>query len=180
VSSVRIDVLPTVHLSAVHAGDKAAYLLHLKDKDIYDRVIAIPYPYRGADADEWIARVTKETARQGSPVEFAIRDETGFLIGGVGFHGLELGKTHKAELGYWLAKPYWGQGIMTAVVARLCTHALGDWGLVRIFATVFPFHRASARILEKCGFAREGYLRKYVEKDGQLLDLELYARVREP
>jgi RimJ/RimL family protein N-acetyltransferase len=36
------------------------------------------------------------------------------LISGLGFDALTIGKSHRAEIGYWLAKPYWGRGIMTA------------------------------------------------------------------
>jgi [ribosomal protein S5]-alanine N-acetyltransferase len=101
------------------------------------------------------------------------------FIGGCGFAGLQLGKSHRAEIGYWLAKPYWGQGIMTAIVRRLCEFAFAELSLVKIEAHVFAGNAASARVLEKCGFVQEGYLRKQYVKDGKYLDAKLFALVKE-
>ena len=80
-----------------------------------------------------------------------VQGEKGELIGGCGFDGLRIGKTHGAEIAYWLAKPYWGRGIMTAAVRRVCEHGVAEFGLVKIIAHVFDFNIASARVLEKCG-----------------------------
>ena len=100
------------------------------------------------------------------------------MIGGCGFDGLQAGTSHLAEVGYWLAKPYWGRGIMTAVVQRLCRHAFEEFGLAKITAHVFPLNQASARVLEKCGFHEEGLLRKHFLKDGQFIDARLFAMLR--
>jgi RimJ/RimL family protein N-acetyltransferase len=64
---------------------------------------------------------------------------------------------------------------MTAVVQKACAVAMRDWSLVKITAHVFTIDPASARVLEKCGFVREGVLKKHVQKDGQFLDVWLYA-----
>ena len=68
---------------------------------------------------------------------WAIRTADDALIGGCGFDGFQVGKSHRAEVGYWLAKPFWGRGIMTAVVQRVCQHAFEEFGLVKITAHVF-------------------------------------------
>ena len=81
-------------------------------------------------------------------------------------------------VGYWLAKPLWGRGIMTAVVQRLCQHAFEEFGLVKITAHVFSHNTASARALEKCGFQEEGFLRKHFLKDGRFLDARLLALLK--
>jgi [ribosomal protein S5]-alanine N-acetyltransferase len=52
------------------------------------------------------------------------------------------------------------------------------FGLRRVYAHVFPFNRASMRVLEKAGYRREGVLRKDFEKDGKFSDLHVYAKVR--
>jgi len=85
---------------------------------------------------------------------------------------------HRAEIGYWLAKPFWGQGIMSAVVGAICDFAFGDWKLVRITAHVFTSNEASSRVLEKNGFEYEGLLRKHHQKDGKFIDSKLYALVK--
>jgi RimJ/RimL family protein N-acetyltransferase len=67
---------------------------------------------------------------------------------------------------------------MTAVVQRLCRHAFDEYGLAKITAHVFSHNPASARVLEKCGFQEEGFLRKHFLKDGQFVDARLFALLK--
>jgi [ribosomal protein S5]-alanine N-acetyltransferase len=176
---MTIVVNDQVHLSAFHPSDKPALVQHLHDRDIYDRTLRIPFPYTIAQAEDFLARVATITREQGRTVNWAIREAGGALIGGCGFAGFQAGQPHRAEVGYWLAKPYWGRGLMTAVVRRLCRHAFAEFGLVKIVAHVHPHNLASARVLEKCGFQEEGFLRKHFLKDGTFLDARLFALLRE-
>jgi ribosomal-protein-alanine N-acetyltransferase len=176
---MTIVVNDQVHLSEFRSSDKDALIAHLNDRGIYDRTLRIPFPYTEADADEWLALVGKITVEQGRPVHWAIRSTDDTLIGGCGFDDFQVGKSHRGEVGYWLAKPFWGQGIMTAVVQRICRHAFEEFGLVKITAHVFPHNPASARVLEKCGFQPEGFLRRHFHKDGKFLDARLLALLHE-
>ncbi len=171
-----IQVNDRIHLSEIRGADQAAFVDLLNDEEIYKNTLRIPYPYGDEDAERFLAIVEEETTGHGHPVHFAIRDNDAQLIGGCGFDGLSYG--HRAELGYWLAKTYWGQGIMTDVIRAVCDYAVAQWKLVRITAHVFDFNVASARVLEKNGFRLEGHLRKHHRKDGNFLDSKLYALVR--
>jgi RimJ/RimL family protein N-acetyltransferase len=175
---MKIVVNDQVHLTEFRPSDQPALVQHLHDRDIYDRTLRIPFPYADATADEWLALVASVTEQQGRPVQFAIRSASDALIGGCGFSGFQAGKSHLAEVGYWLAKPYWGRGLMTAVVQRLCRHAFEEFGLVKIIAHVHPHNQASTRVLAKCGFQEEGFLRKHFLKDGQFLDARLFALLK--
>jgi len=172
---MKIAVNDRLHLSEIRASDKSAFVKFLNDEDIYGNTLRIPYPYTADDAETFISIAAEATAKHGHPVHFAIREEDDQLIGGCGFDGLSYG--HRAEIGYWLAKPYWGQGIMTAVVQSACAFAFAEWKLVRITAHVFDFNKASARVLEKVGFEYEGLLRKHHKKDGKFIDSKLFALV---
>jgi RimJ/RimL family protein N-acetyltransferase len=175
---MKIVVNPQIHLSEFQGSDKTALIAHLNDRDIYERTLRIPFPYTDASANEWLALVAKITEQQGQQVHFAIRKDDDALIGGCGFDGFQLGTSHRAEIGYWLAKPYWGRGIMTAVVQRLCQHAFDEFGLVKIIAHIFVGNSGSARVLEKCGFQEEGFLRKHFVKDGNPIDARLFGLLR--
>ena len=175
---MKILVNNQLHLSEFRPSDKPALVEHLNDRDIYDRTLRIPFPYTENDADDWLARYAKATEQHGQPAHFAIRTGDDALIGGCGLNDFEVGKSHRAEVGYWLAKPFWGQGIMTAVARRLCQHAFDEFGLAKITAYVFTHNPASARVLEKCGFVQEGLLRKHFLKDGQFIDVKLFALLR--
>jgi RimJ/RimL family protein N-acetyltransferase len=96
-------------------------------------------------------------------------------MGGAGFLDLEIGKSHKTELGYWLAKRFWGQGIMTRVIKKLVTLGFEEFGLKRITATIFAHNTASQRCLEKNHFVFEGQLKNYYFKDKKLVDAKLFA-----
>jgi [ribosomal protein S5]-alanine N-acetyltransferase len=176
---MNITVNDQIHLSEFQPSDQAAVLEHLREKEIYDRTLRIPYPYTQAHFQAWMEIVKKATEEQGRPVHWAIRDADAFLIGGCGFSEFEIGKSHRAEIGYWLAKPYWGRGIMSAVVCRACAIAFAEFGLVKIVAHVFAGNGASAKVLQKCGFQQEGYLRKHHLKDGRYLDARLFGLVKE-
>jgi [ribosomal protein S5]-alanine N-acetyltransferase len=171
----HLPVTAHISLSEIRSSDKPALVEQLNDKEIYERTLRIPYPYTDTNAEEWLAIVAKATQQQGRPVHWAIRNAEEHLIGACGFSDFEMGKSHRAEIGYWLSKPFWGQGIMTAVVRRACQYAFEEFGLVKIIAHVNAKNPASARVLEKCGFEQEGYLKKHHRKDGRLIDARLYA-----
>jgi ribosomal-protein-alanine N-acetyltransferase len=177
--AVNIPVNEHVHLSEFRASDEKNVVQHLQEKEIYDRTLRIPYPYTAADFQAWLGIVATTTRQIGQPVHWAIRNQDGELIGGCGLDGVSIGQSHRAEIGYWLAKPYWGRGIMTAVVGVLRNEAVSRFGLVRLTAHVFSDNLASARVLEKCGFVQEGYLRKHYLKDGKFLDARLFGWVKE-
>jgi ribosomal-protein-alanine N-acetyltransferase len=67
---------------------------------------------------------------------------------------------------------------MTAVVRRISEFAFAEFGLEKIEAHVFAENLASARVLEKCGFVEEGYLRKHYLKDGGFIDAKLLALLK--
>ena len=116
---VRIEVRDGICLTEIRTTDKSAFVNHLNDKDIFNNTLCIPYPYSDEDAAQFMAIVTEATAEHGHPVHFAVRGDDDLLIGGCGFDGLNY--EHRAEIGYWLGKPYWGRGIMTDVVRSACS-----------------------------------------------------------
>jgi RimJ/RimL family protein N-acetyltransferase len=84
------------------------------------------------------------------------------------------------EIGYWLAEPYWGRGIMPRVVKKAIEIIKIEWkDFIRIEAEIFSWNESSMRVLEKCGFTFEGILRKYTHGNGQDIDIHLYALIIE-
>jgi len=178
-AGLKIKVRHGVYLSGIRETDMPALLEHLHSKDVYNTTLNIPHPYLEADADWWIHKRIAHTRDLGKEVTFAIRDDAAKLIGVVGADSLEPGPTHKAEIGYWLAPAYWGQGIMTDAVRTYVGYAFDELNLLRLTAHVFEFNAASARLLEKNGFKLEGRLRKHLRKDGALLDALSYGLLKE-
>jgi [ribosomal protein S5]-alanine N-acetyltransferase len=166
-------------LGRIKQTDRAALIQYLNDVDIYRNTLQLPHPYREEDADWFISHTTLIERTEQKQKFWAIRDSQQQLIGGIGMH-FKYGKhAHKDEIGYWLAKPFRNQGIMTEAIRTLCDHAFEHMGKHRLEATIFHFNKASGRVLEKAGFMQEGVLRKYHFKDGVLIDGVLYAKVKE-
>ncbi len=162
----------------IKRSDAKRFVELLADKEIYDNTLAIPHPYTLKDAEWFIDFAEKQTqARNGESVNFCIRDESGLLVGGCGFHDFEPGKSHKAEIGYWLGKRYWGRGWMTSVVNGLVNYGIDHFNLVHITAHVFAHNAPSTRVLEKASFSMEGILKSHYQKDGKIFDGKLFARV---
>jgi len=135
---------------------------------------AFPHPYRLEHAREFIRR-----AGQADPQTlFAIATD-GEAIGSIGLTPGRDVHRYTAELGYWLAEPYWGRGIVTRAVQALVGYAFGPLGLRRVHADPYAGNIASARVLEKAGFRLEGRMRASAFKDGQVVDQLLYAILRE-
>ncbi len=61
-------------------------------------------------------------------------------------------RDEECELGYWLGKPYWGQGIMTEAVKEMLRHAFEDCGMQKVWAGYYEGNDKSKRVQEKCGF----------------------------
>jgi RimJ/RimL family protein N-acetyltransferase len=85
--------------------------------------------------------------------------ESGTLLGATGM-GFET--PYRAATGYVFAKDAWGHGYATEALGAIVGVAR-DVGVVRLYALCHAEHPASARVLEKCGFAREGVLRQYAD-----------------
>jgi len=132
-----------------------------------------PSPYTEEDARRFI---TTATTTPGALL-LAI-DVAGEAIGGIGVHPLADVYRKTAEIGYWVAQPYWGRGIATDAVRALVPVAFRTSDIVRLQAGVFSGNPASMRVLEKCGFFREAVHRNAVFKNGTLMDEVLYVRFR--
>ncbi len=147
-------------------ADNRSIWLNLRDR--------FPNPYREEDAQEWIQRADA----QQSELTYAIASDEE-AIGGIGLQLQQDVHRRSAEIGYWLGEPFWGQGIATKALGGLTEYAFAHLDLIRLYATVFEWNPASARVLEKAGYSYDGRLRKSVTQDGKTIDQLLYATVRE-
>jgi ribosomal-protein-alanine N-acetyltransferase len=99
------------------------------------------------------------------------------LIGITNF-GFVSTEDRRAEMGYTIARKYWGQGLATEAAQALIQYGFEKLDLVRIEAVVLPENKASSKVLIKVGMQLEGLLRSYQVWKGKPSDLEMYAIVR--
>ena len=154
-------------------ADREALVRHADNRAVWRNLThKFPHPYTPADADRWFDIV----AAMPEPTAWAIEVD-GEAAGGIGVHPGEGVYAHSAELGYWLAEPLWGRGIMTEAVQAVSAYAFEHLGLCRLEAVVFAWNPASMRVLENCGFVLEGTAKAAILKDGELVDKVTYALV---
>ncbi len=135
----------------------------------------IPYPYTTADAEAFIGQMRASDANR--LIAFAIVCD-GTLCGSISVTRQSNVHFRTGELGYYVARTHWGRGIASEAVRQICAYVFAHTDIIRIFAEPFAGNAASCRVLEKNGFVREGTLRQNAVKNGRVLDMYMYARLR--
>lgn len=130
----------------------------------------IPTPYTLDDAHWW--------TEEGSKAGFTRAIEVdGQLVGCIGALPGEFEYAKSAEIGYWLAQPYWGKGLIVQALALLIKEVQLNTDIVRLHAVVFAGNTQSTKVLEKVGFEHEGLLKKAIYKDTEFYNALLYGKV---
>jgi len=130
--------------------------------------------YRRRLRDYW------RQARMGTALPlFLFTRDTHVLLGGLNLSNIRRGISQSASLGYWIGRRHARQGYMSEAVRAVTHHAFTRLKLHRIEAACIPENVASRRLLESCGFVREGLARRYLRIDGHWRDHVLFALLRE-
>lgn len=115
-------------------------------------------------------------AREDTGYGFGIFANQGqLLIGGLTLSNVRRGVSQAATLGYWLGSPYVHRGFMRRAVATVLPFAFYEIRLHRLEAASMPSNLASIRVLENCGFVREGFARSYLKINGAWQDHVLFG-----
>lgn len=133
-----------------------------------------PYPYSEKDGKAFIELATKDY-----PIHIFAIDIGGQAVGGIGIHPQADIHRKNAELGYWLAEPFWGQGIISNAIKSIVDFAFETYAINRVFARPYGTNIASQKVLEKNNFVLEGKFKQVLIKDNLLLDELVYAIRRE-
>ncbi len=131
--------------------DAPALFEAIRDQGIVRNLATAPWPYRPADAEAFLAR--ERAPEEASCLVFLRTRGAPKLIGGVGFGRTEYGGH---ELGYWIARPYWGLGFATEAGRAAIDFARHSLRLRKLEASHFLDNPASGRVLRKLGFAPTG------------------------
>lgn len=155
--------------------DKEALVKYANNQNVSKNLRdSFPYPYTEKDADKWLSFAYI----QNTELNFAIANQDE-LIGTIGLMLQPDVYRYSAEVGYWLAEPFWGKGITTKVLITFTKYAFEQFELRRIFAGVFDGNTPSVKVLENAGFTFEGRFRKAVFKDENFKDQLMYSILKE-
>ncbi len=106
---------------------------------------------------------------------FIIDKATGALAGAITLSNIRRGVAETGTLGYWIGRPYAGEGRGTAAVETILDFAFDNLMLHRVEAACVPNNHASKRVLEKAGFRHEGTAKAYLKINGVWADHLLFA-----
>lgn len=126
-----------------------------------------------------LRRYAEDVAEDRAYPFVVFREDDGALIGGVTLANVRRGIVQAGTVGYWIGQPHAGKGYMTAALRVLLPTLFGELNLHRIEAACIPTNAYSIRVLEKCGFAREGLARRYLCINGIWQDHYLYGLLDE-
>jgi len=165
--------LPNLHtqrllLRSLTSTDQLRLTELANDPDVARQLKNLDYPYSQQDAAEWLASLAPEwEAEQSAVFGICLKSDQGSqLVGVAGF--VFDGRSNRAELGYWLGKDYWGQGVCTEAVVALLDFAFGQMGLHRVTAECLVGNPRSVAVLNKTGFSKEGCFRQHFRKEADL------------
>lgn len=158
-------------LSELRKEDIPSVMDYLQDKIFSDLTSNIPYPYTEKHAEFWL-NMSKEAFDNHTGFTFAIRNKEEQIIGAIGLHDRG---DDKAELGYWMGKPFWNKGYVTEAATALINFGFRELEVNKIYATYFLHNPASGRIMEKAGMKKEALLRQHLKKGGEYFDIMMYS-----
>ncbi len=155
----------------------ASAVQHLAgDRLIADTTLSIPHPYEDGVAEQWI-ETHKPGYEAGTLAVFAIvHRDSEQLIGAI---GLTIdGELNKAELGYWIGRPFWNSGYATEAAIAVLDYGFVGLDLNRICAKHLARNPSSGRVMQKAGMRLEGTARQDTKKWGKYEDLVSYGILR--
>lgn len=162
--------MTVIELTEYSERHKDGMVRILNNENIVKWLIGPPFPYSELDALQYI-KICRE--KKGIDYSFAIEYE-GEFAGGISIH---LKNDFSAVTGYYLDEKHWNKGIMTEILKRVADFAFNTLNLKRISAYVFEDNIASERLLLKCGFEYEGYLRKSHRKGDKYFNTKLFSKI---
>lgn len=124
-----------------------------------------------------VRRVQREAAEQTGFAFLIFRRDDEALLGGITLSNIRRGVSQSCCLGYWMSVRHAGRGYMRRAVDLVLKFCFEELRLHRVEAACIPGNDRSLGLLEKAGFVREGYARRYLMIDGRWQDHVLLSHM---
>lgn len=160
IETARLELRP------LEAGDAPSIAAHLDDLEVARWLVRVPHPFTLNDASAFITQCSV-TASVGTAATFGV-----VLAGDPRVHGIVALHSLDAqpEIGFWLGRPYWGQGLMGEAVEAVLGWAYSSLDVDTIAAGAFEGNAASLALQARQGFEVTGISRRPSLVAGRLLD----------
>mgnify|MGYP000539146346 CR=1 FL=1 len=160
-------------LNELKADDIRDIVKYASNKKISDYTLNLPHPYSEQDAIYWI-NLAHQGLKYGTNYIFAIRLKVdNQFVGGIGFTVEK--RFNRAEIGYWIAEPFWRKGIATEATKSIIDFGFEKVGLNKLTSSHFAKNPASGKVMQNSGMIREGELKEHILKNTEYHDLIQYG-----
>ncbi|HKK47270.1 MAG TPA: GNAT family N-acetyltransferase [Balneolaceae bacterium] len=179
---MAINIYPTLETERMQlrkpvAKDIPHIVNYAGNPKIEEMTLNIPHPYHEKDAISWI-NLAYEGFEDNSRYNFVMDLKPNKGI--IGCIGLEINtRFNRAELGYWVAEPYWNQGYASEATKAILRFGFEKVGLHKIYASHYSKNPASGKVMIKNGMKKEGKLKEHVLKANQYLSVIQYRLTRD-
>ena len=165
-----------LHLRRMEVSDSHRLFKIWSDPDVTKFMNISSFTHE-AQAKEMI-ELLENLAKASEAIRFSMIElKSNEIIGTCGFNSIDF-ENAKAEIGYDIAKAYWGIGYAPEGICALLNYAFETLKLNRIEAKVEPANVNSIRVLQKLNFTFEGTLRKYEKSKGNFIDIKMYSLLK--
>lgn len=170
-----------LHVDVPTSGD-ASQLYALLSGDLRQQICATLLwdgPEDLAEVEEWVEDCRTESYEDRG-FHWVIRDRVGAVgagagqvLGAIGTRPREV--PGRADVGYWLGRPYWGSGLMTEALSGLLDYCFTSLDVHKVEADVFTHNLRGRHVVEKVGMTQEGVIRHAHRKGGEWVDHVVYG-----
>lgn len=164
-----------LHLRKMKKADSSSLFKIWSDPDVTQFMNICSYTNENQALE--MINLFDDLSQDSKAIRFSIiKKESNEIIGSCGYNDLDF-ENGKAEIGYDIAKSFWGRGYATEAISSLIEHGFSSLKLNRIEARVDPRNVNSMKLLQKLNFTFEGTLRQYERVDGKFNDLSIYSKL---
>ena len=158
-------------------NDVPTIVSYANNLKIVENTRSMPHPYFEEDAISWIHMVNQGFKKKNNYM-FAVRLQSdGAFVGGIGLT-LDV-ENNRAELGYWMAEPFWNQGYTTEAVSAMLNFGFDTLGLNKIIAVYLTTNSASGKVMIKNGMIKEAEFKEHdIKRDHTIEDNEYVSLIQ--
>ena len=158
-------------------NDVPTIVSYANNLKIVENTRSMPHPYFEEDAISWIHMVNQGFKKKNNYM-FAVRLQSdGDFVGGIGLT-LDV-ENNRAELGYWMAEPFWNQGYTTEAVSAMLNFGFDTLGLNKIIAVYLTTNSASGKVMIKNGMIKEAEFKEHdIKRDHTIEDNEYVSLIQ--
>lgn len=163
-----------VFLRPLTDTDKDELTRLANNKKIWDNLRDLmPHPYTTDNAIYFINLAKQEDPQMTFAIEYS-----GQFCGVIGLTSQQDVYKKTAEIGYWIGEAFWNKGIATEAVKLITDYGLNQLDLLRIHTGIFEYNLSSMKVLEKCGYKKDGVFEKSIVKNGQIWNEHRYSKTK--